>query len=1033
MSHNNWVAFTLPAYQVDLFRLRKILDGIYHGHFEVSLKGEEFIIWAPRYLDPAERELVAEGSRYRRILEENKAVKASTEKRGPAEKRQPIAKARPKQRSSRGQSLSNPSTEQCDSPDTSQIPLFDSVTQVVPSLEPKAHATPDQVLVVVENVTTDQVGRTLQGLYATPVASGETSKVFGVETRLSLNGHLSDSKDVIRKCAVKRLHESTSAEQFWAEYESLKRLKSLNHPHLIETLSVFRSEMGTTQHFNFVFPLALSNLKRLFRDSYVPVPLRNRNLDSLWGQIPGLSSAVAYLHDSAHMAHRDIKPSNILIYEEPSGTGLSLKLTDFGLSVDLSRARTWEQGSRARQSAWLYDSPEVRNASPITGVAEPSAKIKIPSSSDLMANDIWKLGCVFTEMIAFLVGGGSAGVAEFRDHITTTEGNVSSDVFNDTRFDDGEQVKPQVLEFIDRMAYKDYRAGMLQAMISGMLAKSALRPTIAHVCEKLAENNFPSIRYNDGVRVIRFIPEDRLACSRFDTLRLKIEEWTGRPIDWAPLNQPLPKLDAGGYMSIWKWHGIDLSLALSQDDFDRYKATCFPVTTNGIPLLPLTQDLKAQQAARPNFPMQSGNLSQPYQSSLGTSVLAANVPPAVQTSIDTKDIYWCIERNFTEPAEIYLSPIQNAETLDDEQLFHQVNTAIGSTEGWIRRLFSWKRCTAIDFVQFLVIWENRDQVNPIQKELPPPATPFYNHSVPLPHDFHMRAAGLQMVFGLLTGGNSGLGKESVLQFAKHDPKEIWLGARSEAKAKEAISDIKAQVPNAPIKFVKIDLASFKSIRDAAKVFTQESDRLDILLLNGGIMSVPPGTTDDGYEIQFGTNHMGHALLTKLLLPTLLRTADKGADVRVTVLASSAHQYAPPEGIKFDTLKSQALQMGTITRYGQSKLANALFAKELARRYPQLTTASLQPGLVTTNLANTMSDNSWIMRLAWKLTTLFIGVDVPTGTLNQLWASTSKDVVSGTYYEPIGRTGLGKPHTNDRALAAKLWDWTEKELEGEKLP
>ncbi|KAF5651364.1 short-chain alcohol dehydrogenases/reductase [Fusarium tjaetaba] len=258
---------------------------------------------------------------------------------------------------------------------------------------------------------------------------------------------------------------------------------------------------------------------------------------------------------------------------------------------------------------------------------------------------------------------------------------------------------------------------------------------------------------------------------------------------------------------------------------------------------------------------------------------------------------------------------------------------------------------------------------------------------------------------LVTGGNSGLGKESVLQFAKHDPKEIWLGARSEAKAKEAISDIKAQVPNAPIKFVKIDLASFKSIREAAKAFTQESDRLDILLLNGGIMSVPPGTTDDGYEIQFGTNHMGHALLTKLLLPTLLRTADKGNDVRVTVLASSAHQYAPPEGIKFDTLKSQALQMGAITRYGQSKLANALFAKELARRYPQLTTASLQPGLVTTNLANTMSDNSWVMRLAWKVTAFFIGVDVPTGTLNQLWASTSKNVVSGTYYEPIGRTGL----------------------------
>ncbi|KAL9565715.1 hypothetical protein ACKAV7_009897 [Fusarium commune] len=609
-------------------------------------------------------------------------------------------------------------------------------------------------------------------------------------------------------------------------------------------------------------------------------------------------------------------------------------------------------------------------------------------------------------MLAFLVGGGSAGVEEFRDHITTTEDNVSSDVFNDTRFDDGEQVKRQVLKFIERMAFMDHRAGMLQSVISKMLAKSALRPTIAYVCEKLAENNFPNISYNDGI----------------------------------------------GLHSIK--HYPDLIPVITW----QFGNNMFPCDHKQHPLLPLTQQgLKAQQAPKPSSSMQPPNLGQPSQSSLGT-----NVPPTVKTSSDTKDIYWCIERNFTEPTEIYLSPIHNAETLDDEQLFRQVNEAIGSTEGWIRRLFSWKRCTAIDFVQFLVIWENKDQVNPIEKQLPPPATPFYNHSVPLPHDFHMRAAGLQMNSSitapmgsagsksvkfnpdtdipslkdkviLVTGGNSGLGKESVLQFAKHDPKEIWLGARSEAKAKEAISDIKAQVPNAPIKFVKIDLASFKSIREAAKVFTQESDRLDILLLNGGIMSVPPGTTDDGYEIQFGTNHMGHALLTKLLLPTLLQTADKGADVRVTVLASSAHQYAPPEGIKFDTLKSQALQMGTITRYGQSKLSNALFAKELAKRYPQLTTTSLQPGLVTTNLANTMSDNSWILRLAWKVTTFFIGVDVPTGTLNQLWASTSKDVVSGTYYEPIGRTGLGKPHTNDGALAAKLWDWTEKELEGEKLP
>ncbi|RBA18502.1 serine/threonine protein kinase [Fusarium proliferatum] len=707
-----------------------------------SGRKENYFVFAPRALDSEEKDQIYKASRYRRIRQENEVVNASTKKR------QAIVKARPgKEGSSPGQSSYRFTTEAPDVPDTSQIPLFHSMTQVVPSMEPKDDATPDQILVV-ENTTTDGVGRTLQSLYAIQVASGETSKVFGVETRLSLNGHLSDSKDVVRKCAVKRLHKSTSAEQFWAEYESLKRVKRLNHPHLIETLSVFRSKMGRTQHFNFLFPLALSNLKRLFQDSHVPVPLRSRDLDSLWGQIPGLSSAVAYLHDSAHMAHRDIKPSNILIYEEPWGNGLSLKLTDFGLSIDLSRVRTWEQGSRARQSAWVYDSPEVRNASPVPGV-ETSTRIKIPSPSDLMANDIWKLGCVFTELLAYLVAGGSSGVEAFRDYITTTEDNISSDVFNDTRFDDGEQVKPQVLKFINQMAYKDYRAGMLQSMIKEMLAKSALRPTIAEVCEELAEKNFPGINFNDGLRLIRFVAADSLAPSPLDLLRQKLERWAGRPIDWAPLSQPLPKLDADGYMATWEWHGAELALALSRDEFDRYKATCFPVTTNNIPLLPLTrQGLKAQQATKPSSHMQSASLGQPSQSSPSTNILAANAPPAVKTSVDTKDIYWCIERNFTEPTEIYLSPIENAEMLDDEQLFRQVNKAISSTEGWVRRLFSWKRCTEIDFVQFLVIWENKNQVNPIQKELPPPTTPFYDHSVPLPHDFHVRAAGLQMVFGL---------------------------------------------------------------------------------------------------------------------------------------------------------------------------------------------------------------------------------------------------------------------------------------------
>ncbi|KAH7234365.1 hypothetical protein B0J15DRAFT_517323 [Fusarium solani] len=288
---------------------------------------------------------------------------------------------------------------------------------------------------------------------------------------------------------------------------------------------------------------------------------------------------------------------------------------------------------------------------------------------------------------------------------------------------------------------------------------------------------------------------------------------------------------------------------------------------------------------------------------------------------------------------------------------------------------------------------------------------------------------------LVTGGNSGLGKQSILELAKHNPQEIWLGARSHKKAEEAINDIRSQVPNAPpIKPLQMDLASFESIHEAAKSFRQQSDRLDILLLNAGIMSVPEGKTKDGYEIQFGTNHMGHALLSKLLLPTLLKTAEQpGSDVRIVVLSSSAHQYAPErDGITFSTLKTTAEDISTITRYGQSKLANILFAQEFARRYPQIKVPSIMPGLVNTNLANTMSDNSFVMRIAWKITAAVIGVDVQTGALNQLWASTAANVKSGEYYTPVGKTGQGKRWTSNPELAKKLWDWTEKELEGEKL-
>lgn len=284
---------------------------------------------------------------------------------------------------------------------------------------------------------------------------------------------------------------------------------------------------------------------------------------------------------------------------------------------------------------------------------------------------------------------------------------------------------------------------------------------------------------------------------------------------------------------------------------------------------------------------------------------------------------------------------------------------------------------------------------------------------------------------LVTGGNSGLGKQSVLEFAKHSPAEIWLGSRSIKKAEEAIKDIRRQVPKAqPIRAFQLDLSSFQSIREAAATFHQQSGRLDLLILNAGIMIVPHSTTKDGYEIQFGTNHMGHAVLSKLLLPTLLKTVEQpGSDVRVVVLSSSAHGYAPKsEGIDFDTLKNTGEKYSTTVLYGQSKLANILFAQGLAQRYPQLNVSAIHPGVVNTNLTKTMKENSVGMRIVASIFSTVVGVPVEKGVLNQLWAAAGSDVVSGDYYEPVGLAGRGTKWTKNVKLAEKLWTWTENELE-----
>jgi NAD(P)-dependent dehydrogenase (short-subunit alcohol dehydrogenase family) len=243
--------------------------------------------------------------------------------------------------------------------------------------------------------------------------------------------------------------------------------------------------------------------------------------------------------------------------------------------------------------------------------------------------------------------------------------------------------------------------------------------------------------------------------------------------------------------------------------------------------------------------------------------------------------------------------------------------------------------------------------------------------------------------------------------------------------------VRAAVPAAALTLLELDLASLASVAAAAKSFTEQSDRLDLLINNAGIMAVPAGETKDGLEIQLGVNHVGHALLTKLLLPTLLRTADTKAaadgtpaDVRVVTLSSNAHLRAPAPG--FSPADERAADGSPMGRYARSKLANVLFARELARRHPSITTASLHPGVIRTDLfAHVLDQNAALGALSSAFGWLVYS-SVADGAKNTLWAATApKDQIrSGGYYVPVGRLEAGSEYARDEALAATLWDWTE---------
>ena len=295
---------------------------------------------------------------------------------------------------------------------------------------------------------------------------------------------------------------------------------------------------------------------------------------------------------------------------------------------------------------------------------------------------------------------------------------------------------------------------------------------------------------------------------------------------------------------------------------------------------------------------------------------------------------------------------------------------------------------------------------------------------------------------LLFPGTSGIGKAAVLALAMHQPSHIYFTGRNSQAGSAVEAQAKSLTLTCPVTFIQCDLSSPRETIRRALVDHFHSARLNIFIANVGVMAIPPGLTTEGFKLQFGTNYLGHAVLLSLLRPIMMRTADmpRGAHVRLVVLSSFGHNMHPPGGIEFDRLRTA--DAGTKwQRYGQSKLADILLAKGMAKRYPQITSVSVHPGLVRTELGGRVEPSMWtpLLRLA-RWTPLF--QSPAARAYNTLWAATtSKDnLENGAYYEPVGKRP-GEPTSysgvakicSDEDLADKLWEWTEKELGGlEKL-
>lgn len=286
---------------------------------------------------------------------------------------------------------------------------------------------------------------------------------------------------------------------------------------------------------------------------------------------------------------------------------------------------------------------------------------------------------------------------------------------------------------------------------------------------------------------------------------------------------------------------------------------------------------------------------------------------------------------------------------------------------------------------------------------------------------------------VVTGATSGIGFEAAFALAEAGARVV-LASRNEAKGAEMIARIRAASPRAEVSFESLDLASLKSVADCADRLSRTLPRIDLLINNAGVMAIPSRhVTDDGFEMQFGANYLGHFALTMQLLPSIF----KGQSPRVVTLSSLAHRSGR---IHFDDLQF-ARSYRPWPAYCQSKLATLLFSMELERRarlnnWPLMSTAA-HPGFATTGLQSTGPsmglNRPSFMERATTLLAPFLAQSAAAGALPTLYAATSPDAKGGTLYGPDGfyemkgspRRSKIVPSAFDQTVWRRLWDVSEE--------